>query len=111
MASGSRVVIDYEASSISFKDDPRRWYKLPTTDRGLMLIPLTKEACHRLGGRGSMERMRQSARDAVARYTQRGSTSSNADKSLVTGSPTVNSTTDLDAANAANETEDVSSSE
>ena len=30
-----------------FKDNPDVWHKLPTTKKGLMMIPLTKEACDR----------------------------------------------------------------
>ena len=30
-----------------FKDKPEEWYTLPTTRKGLMMIPLTKEACER----------------------------------------------------------------
>ena len=39
------MVIDYEDNKVMFKDKPNVWHSLPTTggDRGLMLIPLTKE--------------------------------------------------------------------
>ncbi len=30
-----------------FKDTPDEWHTLPTTKKGLMMIPLTKEACDR----------------------------------------------------------------
>ena len=41
-----RMVIDYEDNKVMFKDKPNIRHNLPTTggDRGLMLIPLTKEA-------------------------------------------------------------------
>ena len=32
-----------------FKEAPNIWYKLPTTRKGLLMIPLTKEACERHG--------------------------------------------------------------
>ena len=40
------MVVDYEENKVMFKDKPNVWHELPTTggDRGLMLIPLTKEA-------------------------------------------------------------------
>ena len=28
-----------------FRDRPDEWHELPTTKKGLMMIPLTKEAC------------------------------------------------------------------
>ena len=31
-----------------FKDKPDVWHKLPVTNKGLLLIPLTQEACDRL---------------------------------------------------------------
>ena len=42
----TRMVVDYEENKVMFKDNPNVWHELPTTggDRGLMLIPLTKEA-------------------------------------------------------------------
>ena len=42
----TRMVVDYEENKVMFKDNPDVWHELPTTggDRGLMLIPLTKEA-------------------------------------------------------------------
>ena len=42
----TRMGVDYEDSKVMFKDQPDIWHELPTTggDRGLMLIPLTKEA-------------------------------------------------------------------
>ena len=42
-----RMVVDYEDGTIMFKDRPDIWHKLPTTRKGLMMIPLTKEACDR----------------------------------------------------------------
>ena len=42
-----RMVIDYEEGKVMFKDSPDVWHKLPTTKKGLMMIPLTKEACER----------------------------------------------------------------
>ena len=38
------MVVDFEQSSISFKSQPGKWHKMPTTPKGLMLIPITKEA-------------------------------------------------------------------
>ena len=40
-----RMVIDYEMNKVMFKDRPEEWHTLPTTKKGLMMIPLTKEAC------------------------------------------------------------------
>ena len=42
-----RMVVDYEDSKIMFKDEPTVWHTLPTTKKGLMMVPLTKEACER----------------------------------------------------------------
>ena len=42
-----RMVIDYEEGKVMFKDKPDVWHTLPTTKKGLMMIPLTKEACER----------------------------------------------------------------
>ena len=42
-----RMVADYEENKVLFKDNPTEWHKLPTTKKGLMMIPLTKEACER----------------------------------------------------------------
>ena len=44
-----RMVVDYEDNKVMFKDRPDKWYTLPTTKKGLMMIPLTKEACDRHG--------------------------------------------------------------
>ena len=41
------MVADYEENKVLFKDNPTEWHKLPTTEKGLMMIPLTKEACDR----------------------------------------------------------------
>ena len=43
-----RMVIVYEEGKVMFKDNPDVWHELPTTKKGLMMIPLTKEACDRL---------------------------------------------------------------
>ena len=50
-----RMVVDYEEGKVMFKDNPDVWHKLPTTKKGLMMIPLTKEACdrHTVGGNNS----------------------------------------------------------
>ena len=40
-----RMVVDYEENKVMFKDNPDVWHVLPTTKKGLMMIPLTKEAC------------------------------------------------------------------
>ena len=42
-----RMVVDYEENKVMFKDKPEEWHTLPTTKKGLMMIPLTKEACDR----------------------------------------------------------------
>ena len=42
-----RMVIDYEENKVMFKDRPDQWHTLPTTKKGLMMIPLTKEACEK----------------------------------------------------------------
>ena len=42
-----RMVVDYEDDKVMFKDNPNVWHELPTTNKGLMLIPLTKDACER----------------------------------------------------------------
>ena len=42
-----RMVIDYEEGKVMFKDNPDVWHELPTTKKGLVMIPLTKEACDR----------------------------------------------------------------
>ena len=42
-----RMVVDYEENKVMFKDNPDVWHTLPTTKKGLMMIPLTKEACER----------------------------------------------------------------
>ena len=40
-----RMVVDYEENNVMFKDQPNQWHELPVTKKGLMMIPLTKEAC------------------------------------------------------------------
>merc|ERR1712197_237540 len=42
-----RMVIDYEEGKVMFKNNQDVWHTLPTTKKGLMMIPLTKEACER----------------------------------------------------------------
>ena len=42
-----RMVIDCEENNVMFKDRPDEWHTLPTTKKGLMMIPLTKEACEK----------------------------------------------------------------
>ena len=42
-----RMVVDYEDDKVMFKDNPDVWHELPTTKKGLMMVPLTKEACER----------------------------------------------------------------
>ena len=39
-----RMVIDYEEDSAMFTDNPNKWYKLPTSKKGLMMSPITNEA-------------------------------------------------------------------
>ena len=41
------MVVDYEDDKVMFKDNPDVWHELPTTKKGLMMVPLTKEACER----------------------------------------------------------------
>ena len=41
------MVVDYEDDKVMFKDNPDVWHELPTTKKGLMMIPLTQEACER----------------------------------------------------------------
>ena len=41
------MVVAYEESKVMFKDNPDIWHALPVTKKGLMMIPLTKEACDR----------------------------------------------------------------
>ena len=43
-----RMVVDYDEGKVMFKDNPDVWHELPTTRKGLMMIPLTEEACERL---------------------------------------------------------------
>ena len=40
------MVVDSEENKVMFKDKPHVWHELPTTggDKGLMIIPRTKEA-------------------------------------------------------------------
>ena len=42
-----RMVVDYEENKVMFKDNPDVWHVLPVTKKGLMMMPLTKEACER----------------------------------------------------------------
>ena len=42
-----RMVVDYEENRCMFKESPNVWYRLPTTRKGLLMIPLTQEACER----------------------------------------------------------------
>ena len=42
-----RMVVDYEENHVMFKDKPDVWHELPVTKKGLMMLPLTKEACER----------------------------------------------------------------
>ena len=42
-----RMVVDYEENKVMFKDNPDVWHVIPVTKKGLMMIPLTKEACER----------------------------------------------------------------
>ena len=42
----NKMVADFETDSILLKEEGK-WHKLPTTDKGLMLIPLTEEAVAR----------------------------------------------------------------
>ena len=41
------MVVDYEDNQVMFKDNPDVWHQLPVTKKGLLMIPLTKEACDR----------------------------------------------------------------
>ncbi len=40
-----RMVVDYEENVVMFKDKLDVWYTLPVTKKGLLMIPLTEEAC------------------------------------------------------------------
>ena len=42
-----RMVVDYEEDKVMFKDNPNVWHELPVTKKGLLRIPLTKDACER----------------------------------------------------------------
>ena len=42
-----RMVVDYEDNKVMFKDNPDVWHVLPVTKKGLVMIPLTREACER----------------------------------------------------------------
>ena len=44
-----RMVVDFEENKVMFKDNPEEWHTLPTTKEGLLMIPLTQEACERHG--------------------------------------------------------------
>ena len=37
-----RMVVDYEEGNVMFKADIDVWHELPTTKKGLMMIPLTE---------------------------------------------------------------------
>ena len=39
--------LDYGEDKVMFKDSPNVWHELPTTNKGLVMIPLTKDACER----------------------------------------------------------------
>jgi len=38
------MVVDFELNKLNFKTQPGVWHTLPTTNRGLLLVPLTQEA-------------------------------------------------------------------
>jgi len=42
-----KMVVDFELNKINFKNQPGVWHTLPTTNRGLLLVPLTQEAVER----------------------------------------------------------------
>ena len=42
-----RMVVDYEENKVVFKDKPDEWHTLLVTKKGLLMIPLTKDACDR----------------------------------------------------------------
>ncbi len=42
-----KLIVDYDEDKMCFNDDPTKWYKLPTQKKGLLLIPMTKEACEK----------------------------------------------------------------
>ena len=42
-----RMAVGYEENKVMFKDNPDVWHVLPVAKKGLMMIPLTKEACER----------------------------------------------------------------
>ena len=41
------MIVRYSTSEISFENNPGVWHKMPTSSKGLMLIPLTEEAVER----------------------------------------------------------------
>ena len=42
-----RMVVDYEENKAMSEDKPDEWHTLPVTKKGLMMMPLTKEACEK----------------------------------------------------------------
>jgi len=42
-----KMVVDFELNKINFKTQPGVWHTMPTTNRGLLLVPLTQEAVDR----------------------------------------------------------------
>ena len=53
-----RMVIDYEEGHVMFKDNPEVWHKLPTTKKGLMMIPDQRgmRTTYRWGNNSNWER-------------------------------------------------------
>ena len=62
-----RMVVDYEDSKVMFKDSPEVRHKLPTTKKGLMMMPLTREACEKYRITDTPLRQRQLENERVKR--------------------------------------------
>ena len=42
-----RMAVGYAENKVMFNDKPDEWRMLPVTKKGLLMIPLTKDACDR----------------------------------------------------------------
>ena len=69
-------MVDYELSRIRYKGDPtHQWHYLPTTENGLMLLPLTREASRRLASEPYAPRSLKRSKPAyTAEETQEAAT-------------------------------------
>ena len=43
----NKVIIDYDTNELCFKSQPDVWHPVPTTSKGLMLLPVTQQAVER----------------------------------------------------------------